>query len=606
MLARLTAVCTLVAAHCLVSAHATIANYQWHLQRTLSGEGSTAVDCQRAIYEFLLKSVQLPNGTFVNGTSVSANKSALPISPEILDASVLKAESVSISTAGSGPVTIHVPSPGEGKTVSVYRRLDSTLFVRIPARVSPLKGYRVFDVVYPGEYVVAEERDAPASNASLSRGFFDFSPVSPEPEAKSAWELYPMAPEEVSGRVPLVLIHGLGNDRWDDFVHWAQHSDEAALLREHFQIWNFRHPMVGVSAPIGFSGAYPAFSESVVAYLARFIADAEKNGVVADGERRFFPEGPYAMLTHSQGGIKARALLVNYPEHAERVFAVVTLNCPHMGSPWAIPEWVRHTFSKIGLTRQFIGTKILQGSLADLVLNGYFNVQRQSDLDVGWANYDKRGGFGIPTQTFNAWSWSDGLKQITLSPRDANQTYARELPGITDETFEPPVLFDTYCGGLDCITPSEQGGMHLDKFFVYAGYVVILDDFTRALRGLPPHDYPNPSMSNGALRLVQLIMGTVKSAGSTYPIGTYRVGDGFVPLQSQLMLDGAEGTLLYKTRSVGEWEIPVVPTELREDVIQAHTLALPERLRLLRGWTHLDTITGRYDPNTGHSELFEQ
>ena len=35
-----------------------------------------------------------------------------------------------------------------------------------------------------------------------------------------------------------------------------------------------------------------------------------------------------------------------------------------------------------------------------------------------------------------------------------------------------------------------------------------------------------------------------------------------------------------------------------------HTLALPERLRILKGWSHLDTITGRYCLESGRSELF--
>lgn len=605
MPARRIAMGVVVAVCCALSAHAGIADYEWHLQRTLSGKGSTAVDCQRAIYAILLQSVHLSNGAVVSGPSVRVEKSERPISSDILDASVLRAESISISSAGSEPVTVYVPVPGEGKTVSLYRHIDTSLFWEVPGDVSPLGGHLIFDVVYPGRYVVAEERGEARFPGDFNGRFFDFSPLSSAPEAKRAWRLYPMAPEEISGPIPLVLIHGLGNDRWGDFAHWAEHSDEAALLRKHYQIWNFSHPISGVNAPIGFSSAYPVFSESVVAYLARFIADAEQNGVMADGKRRFFPEGPYAILTHSQGGIKARALLANYPEHAERVFAVVTLNCPHMGTPWAIPEWVRHTLSRFGLTREFIGTKIVRGTLAELALQGYFNVNRQSDLDTGWVNYDERGGFGIPTRVFDAWYWSHGLKQVTLSPRDANRTYARELPGIADETFEPPALLETYCGGLDCITPAERGGMHLDKFFVYGGYIVIADDFTRAMSGLPPHDYPNPTMSNGALRMVQLMMGTVESAGSSYPVGAYRVGDGFVPLQSQLLLDGTEGALVYETRKVGKWEIPVVPMELREDLIHAHTLALPERIRLLRGWTHLDTITGRYEPKTGHSELFE-
>ena len=52
------------------------------------------------------------------------------------------------------------------------------------------------------------------------------------------------------------------------------------------------------------------------------------------------------------------------------------------------------------------------------------------------------------------------------------------------------------------------------------------------------------------------------------------------------------------------YRYPVIPYRLREDVIAEHTLVGPDRLRILRDWTHLDTSTGRYDPHTGHSELY--
>ncbi len=596
-----------IASACVASlADGSVTEFKWHLQRTLSGEGSTALDCQRAIAEFLKKTVALPGGTLVNGEAVAAKQGGMPVSQGKLDSTVSHAESFTISMAGTGSVKVLVPAPGEGSSVSLYLRVEPDLYIRVPGLSRPVAGHFLFDADYPGEYVVAHEPETPAPEPSIVGDFFDFTPVSSAPEAKQAWTFSPIAPEAIAGPVPLVLIHGMVSDRWTDFAHWAEHSDEAAQLREHFQLWNFSHPGTGVTAPIGFSSAYPSFSESVVAYLARFIADAERDGVDVDGTQYLFPSGPYAILTHSTGGLKARAFLVNYPEHAERVFTVITLGCPHMGTPWATPEWARHTLSRIGLTQEFIGEKILQGLLAELVLNGYFNTQRQGDLDTGWANFDAASGFGIPTRKFISWYWPWELRQITVSPRDANHTFARELPGIEDDTFEPPELFDTYCGGLDLITPGERGGMHLDKFFVYASYIDIADDITRALNGVSPDDYESRDTLNGGLRLVQALMAVVESEQASYPHGAYRVGDGFVPVQSQLLLDGTEGMLLYETRAIGAWTVPAMPTQLRESVIHAHTLALPERLRILKGWSHLDTITGRYEVESRHSEFFQR
>lgn len=49
MLARVPAVIAVLAAGYAVSACAGLPAFQWHLERTLAGEGSTALDCQRAI-----------------------------------------------------------------------------------------------------------------------------------------------------------------------------------------------------------------------------------------------------------------------------------------------------------------------------------------------------------------------------------------------------------------------------------------------------------------------------------------------------------------------------------------------------------------------------
>ena len=42
-----------IASACVASlADGSVTEFKWHLQRTLSGEGSTALDCQRAIADF--------------------------------------------------------------------------------------------------------------------------------------------------------------------------------------------------------------------------------------------------------------------------------------------------------------------------------------------------------------------------------------------------------------------------------------------------------------------------------------------------------------------------------------------------------------------------
>lgn len=68
------------------------------------------------------------------------------------------------------------------------------------------------------------------------------------------------------------------------------------------------------------------------------------------------------------------------------------------------------------------------------------------------------------------------------------------------------------------------------------------------------------------------------------------------------MLDGQEGDLIYETDTVDGWRFATFTPRL--DLIAAHTLADPSRLRIVRGGTHLEGVTGRYDMQTGHSDLF--
>jgi hypothetical protein len=195
---------------------------------------------------------------------------------------------------------------------------------------------------------------------------------------------------------------------------------------------------------------------------------------------------------------------------------------------------------------------------------------------------------------------------LTVSLRDANRTGARDLPGCVDDTFEPPELLSTYCGGLDEIMPRARGDLYTDKFFVYGSYLVPEEGFIQqTLRNVcGVFDWFQVLVETAGLGISHTLMGAVETPGTDVPLGAYRLGDGLVPLQSQLMLDGQEGELIYKTHTVFGWRLPTFLPEPKEDLISAHTLADPHRLRILRGWSHLETVSGRYNATTGHSELF--
>ncbi|NUM52888.1 MAG: hypothetical protein HUU46_04510 [Candidatus Hydrogenedentes bacterium] len=436
---------------------------------------------------------------------------------------------------------------------------------------------------------------------------FDQQHLSEDPAAKANWKLTRTAASEVNGPTPLILVHGLSTDFWEVFVRWASESDEASEFRQEFQLWKYLTPNEGVNAAVGYSDAYPGFDESLAAYLNRFILDAELNGSEGtDGENYLLPNGPFCMLTHSQGGVTARAFLANFPNMAERCLGVVTLSAPHTGSPGATPEWVRYALAQLGPLPRQILPQPLRGVFAGFLLDNYLSTQRQSDMDMGWANLDAQGIGGIPTRTFRAWIPLRGFEWRTLSARDANATDARELPGYSDETFEPADLLPNYCGGIDEITPKNRGGINMDKFFLYGAYLEPGNNLDE-LRDQAEQAYGGGNTGlyyDAALRLLSALMAQIETNGSHAPLGTFLLSDGFVPLQSQLMLDGREDKLIYKTRVVNGRTLPLRPFTPRLKLIREHTLANPDRLRILEGWSHYDTITGRYDDDTQSSPLF--
>ncbi len=445
----------------------------------------------------------------------------------------------------------------------------------------------------------APSQAEPVKLLSGEKALLDFRPPSSAPWAKSAWRLVRVEPERIAGPTAVVLLHGSGTDRWADFIAWAATSPEAADLRAAFQLWDFQQPMSGVDAPIGFSSDYPAFSESIVAYLDRFLTEAAQSGVESGGSLHHFPQGPFAILAHSQGGLKARAFLANFPAHAAQVFAVVSLDAPLQGTPWATPEWLRHTVGRLGASIPKPAELLAERMLCDVPLNGYISLHRQSDLDMGWANADN----GLPTVSFPVWDYLRGPVTRVLSPRDANFTQARTLPGYDDRTFEPRRQLATYCGGMDDLdaktTPEIFG-----KFFLYGGYLDPQEDAWALLARVASSTADSRELENAGLSLFSVLMGAVATREGDVFAGAYLANDGFVPLQSQLMLDGSETERIYETDLINGQRVPRRPLRVREDYVRAHTRGHPERVRILRGWSHLDTVTGRYAPFTGHSELF--
>lgn len=592
----------------------TAADFQHHMTDLLLGGPSTVVDCQRELMQTLGRRVEAASGIVATGRAVRVTDlDPATIAPELPADFPLRA-CFEVKAHGPDPIRLLLPVD-ENRTPAVYRRVSRGLFARLPRPPKREGQYAVFESSHPGRFVVADSPPEHLGNAGKT-GLFDFTPTTADPGARSHWGLFRVRPSEINGAIPVVLIHGLSIDRWGELIAWAATSPEAEAFRRHFQLWDLYHEGTGIDAPVGYSPAFAAFEHSIVSDFDRLIKKAAEEGTETDGQRHFFPDGPFMILAHSTGGVKARAFLKYFPEYADRVLGVVSIAAPHTGTPLATLEWLRHTFTRLVTSEPSATDRLIQGALAELFGTAFMRTDRQSDLDMGWGNFDAQGGFGIPTVQFSIWRPLYGMVELTLSPRDANQTWARELPGYDDITFEPTTLRDTFCGGLDEIMPAHRGQDHLDKFFLYGAYIAAPCDWlgvTQASTKIADEKaYQEPQretpmsvvLQNLGLNLAAAAMGLVASAGSDTPLGVYALSDGITPLQSALLLDGKETDLIYKTTERDGYRYPVLPYRPRLSIVRRHTLVNPERIRILVDWTHLDTVTGRYDPRTGHSELF--
>lgn len=571
------------------------------LRSALAGSAGTVAEAQAAWAETLGLRATTATGVIASGREVRVRD----LDPGELEDEVTPGARlthyVEVDGAGPAPLRLFIPRPRDGRSATVYRRLEPGLFVAPSTSPAVVGNYLRIDVDLPGRFVVHE----PAVPEEGKLVFPEFPDPVDDPALKEHWRVYRVGAREVAGPVPLVLIHGIGIERWGEFIHWARFSPEAQTFRQRYQIWNFLHLGAGIDAPVGYDPACPRFDESIAAWLYRLIEAAVVDGVEHEGMHHYFPgDGPIAILSNSHGALKARAFMVNFPDYGDRVAALVTLGGPHMGTPWATPEWVRHTASRIGLLNPSVGELLAE----DAFQSNFPSTRSQSDLDMGWPNFDAAGVGGIPYRRFTTWTTEEGRSERTLSPRDANVTGARALAGYDDNTFEPTTPLGTWCGGMDLVTPRFRGDRYSDRVFLYASYLDRNQGWRamwrRAGDGVMARG--ENRYENMGLRIANVVMGLVASEGGDWPVSPYRAGDGFVPLQSQLMLDGLEPDLIYETREVRGWSVPVLPLRIRRDVIDTHTLADPEKIRILTGWSHLDTVTGRYDRRTGHSELFSQ
>ena len=332
--------------------------------------------------------------------------------------------------------------------------------------------------------------------------------------------------------VPLVLIHGTGSDtspeldyRWQTLVNYLNDPLNADAFKE-FDVYVWKH---FTELPIGFNGA----AGSQAAELADFVyADNP------DGLRLGWSGSQYALGTkvlfvaHSQGGLVARSFMNHYNstvghKQGEDVLGLITLDTPHHGSPFAVPDWDAEMWTNYygdGPVSFDLFSTLVGPGLPFLGGLG-FNSNRRGDVNLAWDSMD-----GAISTSTSATFYSESLLPFftyELTPSDGNDS--RVSSDVTP-FFYLQDLKDTW-GTLLALNENEA---YADKIVAYGAYDNDLGD--------------NASFPTGEHNGLSWLTRLMSMMHSQQPVSgdytSYYANDGMVPLQSSLFLnlsnDGAQ------------------------------------------------------------------
>ena len=328
--------------------------------------------------------------------------------------------------------------------------------------------------------------------------------VAPLTIIRGHWKEIPIGKPKYKSRIPLVLVHGYGQERdkqtlwgWKRFLEHARTNQSAF---EDFDIYIWRHD---TSLPIGFNGC-----TGNAAQLAEYVDTLSTN---------YAPGAKILFVAHSRGGLVVRAFM-NYEGQGDKVLGLVTLGTPHHGSPLAVPEW-----AAIGWHNSMHpGTELFFDFFMSDRESAVFGTDRIGSLNLGWDNLDN----AISQQTvlsLNVEFAVDG--KVYLTPNDMNNP---------SKGLDPTVFYsNTYKSKFGTLYELNQKEKYHTKIVAFAAYQEDINDKSLKL-------FEVFSDSNSLLQLSASILSKCHK-GIINIKSNFLLNDGLVPLQSALFLDISDG-----------------------------------------------------------------
>ena len=333
-----------------------------------------------------------------------------------------------------------------------------------------------------------------------------------------AWEAIRIASHRLGPGLPLILVHGNGQeDEQNRATYFGWSALRNSILQSNtyaaFDVFIWKHD---TARAIGFNG-----STGNAADLASYV----NNRLLP----RYSANTKVVFIAHSRGGLVVRSFM-NYQDQGNGVARLITLGTPHHGTPFAVPDW-----SALNWAANINS----DASIFDRVYPFAFDVSRLGSLNLGWDNLD---GAINETVTLNWMSAFATDGRSVLTPADGNSPAVAADPTV----FYPPSLKAVF-GTLAELNQREK---YSDKIVRYGAFDDSLSDNDELMRQALSSLAAAAILATDAHKALQVVTGFL--ALSHVPLKTgarYFANDGLVPLQSALDLDISNETVFSQVDS---------------------------------------------------------